>query len=175
MVQNVSERNSFPVGTVLKGLGLKGDVKIHSLLEDTEILDGVHILIASYPDGRTENLELDRVRARGGKVVLGFKGIKDRAGADALRGAELSIAREDLPALAAGEYYLSDLVGYTVLSDDGIFIGVVKDVWDLPANEVLQVIGNDREVLVPLIDEVIKEIRFGDQRIVITVMEGLLD
>lgn len=175
MVQNAPGQNSLPIGTVLKGHGLKGDVKIHSLLENTEILDGVHTLIASYPDGRIENLELDCVHGHGRKVVLGFKGIEDRAGADALRGAELSIAREDLPPLAAGEYYLSELVGYTVVSDDGTFIGLVREVWDLPANEVLQVIDNDREVLVPLIDEVIKEIKFDDRRVVITAMEGLLD
>lgn len=175
MVQNAPGRNSLPIGTVLKGHGLKGDVKIHSLLENTEILDGVDTLIVTYPDGRIEDLELDRVHAHGRKVVLGFKGIEDRADANALRGAELSIAREDLPPLAAGEYYLSELAGYTVVSDDGTFIGLVREVWDLPANAVLQVIDNDREVLVPLIDEVIKEIKFDDQRVVITAMEGLLD
>ena len=175
MVQNDPGRNYFPIGTVLKGHGLKGDVKIDSLLENMEILNGVHTLTATYPDGRIEDLVLDRVHASGKKVVFGFKGIEDRAGADALRGVELSLARADLPPLAAGEYYLGELVGYTVVSDDGTFIGLVRNVWDLPANEVLQVISNDREVLVPLIDEVIKEIKFDDRRIVITAMEGLLD
>ena len=175
MVQNAPGRNPLSIGTVLKGHGLKGDVKIHSLLGNTEILSSVHTLIATYPDGRAEYLELDRVHAGGGKVVLGFKGIKDRAGADALQGATLSITREDLPPLADGEYYLGELVGYTVVSDDGTFIGQVRDVWDLPANEVLRVIGNDREVLVPLIDEVIKEIDLDGRRVVITAMEGLLD
>ncbi len=175
MVKNAPGRDSLPIGAVLKGHGLKGDVKIHSLLESMEILNGVHTLTATYPDGRVEDLVLDRVHAHGKKVVFGFKGIEDRAGADALRGVELSIARADLPPLADGEYYLSDLLGYTVVSDDGTVIGLVRDVWDLPANEVLQVISDDREVLIPLIDEVIKEIRFDDRRVVITVMEGLLD
>ncbi len=175
MGHNTPGLNSFPVGIILRGHGLKGEVKIHPLLDNMEILDRVHTLNATYPDGRVEDLVLDRVHAHGKKVVFGFKGIEDRAGADALRGVELSLARADLPPLAAGEYYLGELVGYTVVSDDDTIIGLVRDVWDLPANEVLQVISNDREVLVPLIDEVIKEIRFDDRRIVITAMEGLLD
>jgi len=61
-----------------------------------------------------------------------------------------------------------------VLDDDTV-VGLVRDVWDLPANEVLQVISNDKEVLIPLIDEVIKEIDRDGRRVVITAMEGLLD
>ena len=177
MVQNTPGRNSFPIGTVLKGHGLKGEVKIRPLLANMEILEGLHTLIATYPDGRVENLELDHVHAYGGKVLLGFKGIDDRAGANALRGVELSVARENLPPLADGEYYLGELVGCTVVLDDDTVVGLVRDVWDLPANEVLQVISNDndKEVLIPLIDEVIKEIDRAGRRVVITAMEGLLD
>lgn len=175
MEQNTPGRNAFPVGTVLKGHGLKGEVKIHPLMGNMEILKGVQTLIATYPDGRVCPLELAQVQTHGEKVMLAFKGITDRAGADALRGVKLSIAREELPPLAEEEYYLGDLVGYTVISDKDTVIGLVREIWDLPANEVLRVLQDDREVLIPLVAEVIKEIDHAGGRIVITPMEGLLD
>ncbi len=66
-------------------------------------------------------------------------------------------------------------MGYTVISDKDTVIGLVQEIWDLPANEVLRVLQDDREVLIPLVDEVIKEIDHAGCRIVITPMEGLLD
>jgi len=175
MVSNTPGRNTFPIGNVLKGHGLKGEVKVQPLVGDMEILSDVQTLIATYPDGRVRDLELDHVQVHGRKVLLAFKGIEDRAAADALRGARLSIRREELPPLEEGEYYLGDLVGYTVVSDDNEVIGRIQEVWDLPANEVLQVINADREVLIPLVDEVIKEIDHAGGRVVIIPVEGLLD
>ncbi len=171
----VAGQPTFPVGTVLRGHGLKGEVKIDPQLEDLEALKEVQTLTATYPDGGTRELKLDRIHINGGKVLMTFAGIGDRTGADALRGVALSVARDQLPALAEGEYYLGDLAGYTVFTDDQVEIGPVQEVWDLPANEVLRVLQGEREVLIPLVDEVIRDIDHAGRRIVITPMEGLLD
>ncbi|UCD37686.1 MAG: 16S rRNA processing protein RimM [Fidelibacterota bacterium] len=165
----------FPVGTILRGHGLMGEVRINPTISDLDILSDGLTLMATFPDGRVQNLNLTKVRLHGGKVLLSFEGIKDRNEADAIRGAELSIARENLPSLEEGEFYLGDLVGYTVAMEDGTVLGLVEDVWDLPANEVLRVVHNGREVLIPLIDEVLTEIDHSGRRLVISAMEGLLD
>jgi len=175
MESGTPEQITFPIGTVLKGHGLKGEVIIHPLFDNVENLHNVHAVIAAFPNGRIEDLELEQVRTKSGKVVITFKGIEDRTSADALRGVVLSIAREHLPALEPGEFYLGELVGYEVVLDDEMMIGPVREVWDLPANEVLRVIRDGKEILIPLIEEVIREIDHNDRRIVITAMEGLLD
>ncbi len=175
MGSGTPERITFPIGTVLKGHGLKGEVKIRPLFDNGEILQSAHALVATYPNGQIEDLELERVRTESGKVLITFKGVEDRTSADALRGVNLSVTREYLPTLEPGEYYLGELVGYKVVLDDDTAIGPVREVWDLPANEVLRVIMGGKEILIPLIDEVIKEINHNDRQIIITAMEGLLD
>ncbi|MEE9161721.1 MAG: 16S rRNA processing protein RimM, partial [Candidatus Neomarinimicrobiota bacterium] len=60
-------------------------------------------------------------------------------------------------------------------SEDGQVIGDVAAAWDLPANDVLQVIDDGREVLIPLVSEVVLEIDHASRRLVIAVMEGLLN
>ena len=130
---------------------------------------------ARYPDRRGQTLGLRRIRSQGGKVLVGFTGIDDRTQAERLRGVELAVKREDLPPLGAGDYYLSDLVGYTVVADSGEVIGPVQEAWNLPANDVLQVMRGSREVLIPVVDDIVKGIDHLNKQVVITVIEGLLE
>ena len=168
-------QSRFSVGTVLRPHGLAGEVKIHLNLSDITMLNGLQTLTADFPDGRVEELALERVSVGGRNVLMAFKGVTSRAAADGLRGVALSVARKDLPPLGIGEYYLGDLVGYDVVSDKGRVIGQVRETWDLPANDVLQVMDGERELLIPLIDDVVREIDHPGRRVVIAVMEGLLE
>ncbi len=170
-----ADTRRIPVGTVMKAHGLAGEVKVRLRLSDADLLRSLHTLTGEFPDGRTQPLELERVRPQGAGVRLAFKGIHNRTAADALRGVTLWVARTELPSLAEGEYYLGDLVGYAVVTEDGPTVGEVQDVWDLPANDVLQVAAAAGEVLIPLVDEVVRDIDHGEKRVVIRLMEGLLD
>ncbi len=175
MVPTVSGKNDLPVGIITKGHGLKGEVKIRTYISDREVLVAGQMLRATYPDGRVQTLELRSIRTQGGKVLVGFAGIDDRTQAERLRGVELAVKREDLPTLGAGEYYLGDLVGYMVVSDSGEVIGPVQEAWAMPANDVLQVARGSREVLIPVVDDIVKGIDHLNRQVLITVIEGLLE
>ena len=165
----------IPVGTVAKSHGLAGEVKVRLQLSDMDVLSTLHTLTGEFPDGRIQTLELERVRPQGAAVRLAFKGICSRGAADDLRGLRLSVDRTELPPLADGEYFLGDLVGYAVVTEEGHRLGEVQEVWDMPANEVLRVTNAHREVLIPLVDEVVVNIIHSNKRVVIKLMEGLLD
>lgn len=175
MNQSSQNRNTCPIGIVLAPHGLKGEVKVRPQIHDIDTLNGVKVVTAASPNGTIQNLELTGVRGQGKRVILSFEGIVNRSDAEALHGAELSISREDLPPLASGEYYLGDLLGYEVVTNDNAILGKVREVWDLPAHEVLQVMHDDQEVLIPLIDEVVTAIDHDQHRIRISPLEGLLD
>lgn len=175
MVSTVSGKNDLAVGIVTKGHGLKGEVKIRTYVIDPEVLVVGLMLRATYPDGRVQTLELRSIRTQGGKILVGFTGIDDRTQAEGLRGVELAVKREDLPPLGVGEYYLGDLVGYTVVADSGEVIGPVQEAWAMPANDVLQVVQDGREVLIPVVDDIVKRIDHLNRQVLITVIEGLLE
>lgn len=163
------------IGTVGKGHGLKGEVGFNPAVPDVDFLLGIKILRGIDINGEVRNLELEGVRTQGRKLLLAFKGVNDRDQADALRGIELAVNRDALPPLDEDEYYLGDLVGYTVVDDQQQVIGIVEDALDLPANAVLQVARGRRPVLIPVIDDVVRKIDHDRGRIEITVLEGLLD
>ena len=81
-----------------------------------------------------------------------------------------------LPALPEGEWYWYQVVGCRVESHDGRAIGVVRELWETGAHDVLVVEGDDgRRRLLPAARELIREVDVAGRRIVVEVIEGLLD
>ena len=139
------------LGRIGAPFGVQGWVKVQSY---TDPLEG----IASYPAW-----ELRRGGSLGRKAVLDWKragagvavrleGVETREAAQALTGAEVLVERAALPPAAPGEYYWHDLIGLDAFSLQGVPLGRVAGILDLPAHPVL-VLEGDRERLVPLVPE----------------------
>jgi 16S rRNA processing protein RimM len=164
----------FDVGTILKCHGRQGEVKVKSAMHDAGLLRPPVAVTVAFPDTRREMI-LAGMRPHGHYLLLTFEGIHDRDAADALRGGQITIERANLPAPDEAGYYLGDLIGYEVLAESGEAIGLVKDTWDLPANDVLQVDRQGQEILIPLIDEVVVAIDHPGKKVIINPLEGLLE
>jgi len=95
--------------------------------------------------------------------------------AEELRGYTINIQRSDFPVLKKGEYYLNDLIGYVVLDEQDNSYGVINDAFNFPANNALLVILDDKEYLIPIIDDVILNIKHDLKTIVINPIKGLFD
>lgn len=175
MVEESTGTTFFPVGVISRGHGLRGEVKLRLLATNTDSLTVGQKLVARFPNGDIRSLIIREVRNQGQSLLLTFDGISSRTEAEALHGVELSINREALPPLKEGEFYLGDLIGYTVMSDECEQLGHVQEVWDLPANEVLRVVNMERETLIPLVNDFIKDIDHNQRRVKVRIIDGLLD
>jgi len=163
------------IGEIQKGHGLKGEVRVLLRGADSEDLNSVDEFNAILSDGSVQTLVLLKLRNQGHKLIMAFENVTDRSAADKLVGATLTVPTSQLPERSNDDYFIGDLVGFGVYSEAGDRIGVVNDVWELPASDVLQVMHDDREVLIPLVDEFVKQIFWEERRLKIFVMEGLLD
>lgn len=86
------------------------------------------------------------------------------------RGAELAVRREELPPLPGGSFYVADLVGLEVVEEGRGRLGVVTDVLPIPANDVLEL---DTGLLVPLVEDCVREIDLAARRVVLN--PGFID
>ena len=107
-------------------------------------------------DGEPASVVVSR-RVGGGRRAIKL----DRPAA---RGAELSIRRDELAPLPADSYYVADLVGLEVIDADGAVVGAVVDVLPAPANDCLEL---DSGVLLPLVEECIREIDLDGGRVLL--------
>lgn len=162
------------IGEILKGHGVKGQVRIMLRGVDVTDLDRITELKAILADGSVQTLTLKKFHAVGRKLIMTLANVTDRTAADKLVGAMLTVPASQLPKRSANEP-TGDLIGYGVYSTEGDRIGIVNDVLELPASDVLQVTHDGKDVLIPLIDEFVKKIDQVERRLEIFVIEGLLD
>jgi 16S rRNA processing protein RimM len=107
------------------------------------------------------------------RVVL--EGITNPEAADELRGAIVMVPAADLPRPEAGEFYYHEIIGCEVVTTTGERIGVVEETFSTGANDVWSVRDGAREVLVPVIEDVVKAIDLDARRVTIESVPGLLD
>ena len=100
------------------------------------------------------------------RPILRFDLASDRAGAEALRGADVCIDSGGLPETETDEYFHVDLIGCTVWAGDAR-LGEVVDVFVYPASDILAVRGGDGELLIPFAADVVLEVDVDNRRIAI--------
>ncbi len=153
------------LGRIIGPHGLKGEVKIKSFTTDP--LD-----IASYGplatgDGRL--FRLTNVRLAGDVVIAGIKGVADRTLAEALKGLELKIDRDDMPETNDGEFYEADLVGLAVFDEGGDKVGEALGFQNFGAGELLEIKRTTgRTGYVPFADSMVPEVDVEKGRIVLS-------
>ena len=107
-------------------------------------------------------------------VILGFEGLDRIEDVERLRGAELLIPREDAYPLEEGEYFIPDLIGLRVTTDDGRDLGMIKDVIETGANNVYDVCDeNGKHILIPAIPDCILQVRIEEGDMTVHLLPGL--
>jgi len=157
-------------GKIVNTHGLRGEVKALYYTDGPDFFENVKKLYLST--GKEYRLVSWRVSK--GAVLLRLDTVDSVEKAEALVGKEISVSRSDLPPLPEGRYYIADILGMTVVTDEGRDLGRVVDVFKTGANDVYSVRG-DKEYLIPVIDEVVLSTSLEEKRITIKPLKGLLD
>jgi len=104
-----------------------------------------------------------------------LEGIADINAAESLKGAVVMVATEDVPAAKPGEFYYYEAIGCEVFLTDGSRLGAIEEIFSNGAHDVWVVRDAEREVLVPVIEDVVKTIDLPARRVTIEPVPGLLD
>ena len=107
---------------------------------------------------------VEEMKEHAGTLLAKLAGIDHREAALKLRGSEVSVRREALPAPEQGKYYLTDLVGLEVVNEQGQALGVVRRIFSNGAQDVMEVAG-DRTRLLPWVAAVVKEVDLPNRRV----------
>ena len=152
------------LGRVSALFGVRGWVKVYSYTEPREAILQYEALLIGR-NGVWKPAEVVEGQQHGKSVIALFKGFDDRDQAEALINAELAVHREDLPEPGDGRYYWSDLVGLKVVHRDGTELGIVDEMLETGANDVMIVKG-EKERLIPFVrDEIVINVDLSAGRI----------
>ncbi|MEN8200753.1 MAG: ribosome maturation factor RimM [Thermodesulfobacteriota bacterium] len=146
------------VGKVGKAHGTKGELKIFSFSGDPESISRYRELTLVSPDGRlSPAFKVVRARPSKKETITQLEGVMDRDQAENLRGWGVLAKKSALPRLSGDQFYLHELEGIRVRTEDGRVLGRVEAFFDNGANDILVVRGDGEEYLIPLISGMITE------------------
>lgn len=163
------------VGVVTAPHGVRGEVKVFPTTDDVKRFKKLtHVILDT---GREKKeMEIEQVKLVKNLVVLKFRGLDDRDAAEALRQKELLVPREEAVPLAPDENYIGDLIGLSVLTDEGESLGILTDVMETGANDVYCVkMESGKELLLPAIRQCILNVDLERQEMTVHLLPGLLD
>jgi 16S rRNA processing protein RimM len=153
------------VGRVAGAFGVKGEVRITAYTDDPVALVRYRQLMRA--DG-SPALTLTGGRAQKGALVGRADEIVSREDAEALRGLELYVSRDALPAPEEDEFYLADLIGLAAVDPDGAPIGRIKDVRNFGAGDLLEIApATGPSWWSPFTREAVPEVRIADGVVVV--------
>lgn len=135
----MADNKKILVGKIVAPQGIRGEVRVNTYTATPGDMRDLQISSARFADGA---FHFVRVVPSTNVVVARIDGVKDRNAAELLRGTDLFINRDDLPALPDGEYYHTDLIGARVVRD-GVPVGVVDNIQNYGGGDILELDNGD--------------------------------
>ena len=146
--------------------GVHGAFKVRPVSADPAALAAYGEWLLRGRSGAWTAHRVRGVREHGDGLVAELEGIESREAAGALRGAEIGVPRESLPAPAEDEYYQVDLIGMAVVTREGVALGMLADFVDSGAHPIARVVGDDGvDRLIPWVPRYIDGVDMTARRI----------
>ena len=162
------------VGQIVNTNGLKGLLKINPLTDDITRFERLKTIFIEHKKELLE-FEIESVRYQKKQVLLKLKGIDTIEEAEKYREDYLKINRNKEEKLPEDTYYIVDLIGLDIYTEGGELLGKLDDIFSTGSNDVYVVKNSEgKQILLPAISDVIKNIDLEQKKIVVNLIEGLL-
>lgn len=166
-------RNEFlELGKIVNTHGIRGEVKIQPWCDDPAIFDELEYIYIG-----NEKYYIERSRFHKNCEIVKLDGIDDINRAELFRNKIVTIEREALGELPEGTYYMVDILGLPVKTSEETVLGVIDDIIKTGSNDVyvLRETFNGKQILIPVIDSVVKKVDIDEGYVLVELMKGLID
>ena len=157
------------LGKITAPQGIKGEVRVYPYTDKPTRFSEIEAVLLN---GR--RCRIEKARYMKNMAILKLEGIDDRNAAETMRNRELLLPREELWKQPEDTYFVDDLVGCAVVSEDGAPVGTLKTIHSRPAQDLYEIERADgSSFLLPAVKEFIKDVKTDEKIIVIHLIEGL--
>ena len=165
---------NLEIGQIVNTFGIKGMVKIKPFTDDIRRFDELKAVYVEKNGNQTE-YEIEEVKYHKDMVLIKFKGIDKVEQAEMLRNSYLTVSRDSVEKLEEGRYYIVDLLGLEVYTDEQILLGTLEDIFNTGSNDIYVVKDKQgKQILLPAIQDVIKQIDIENKKIIVHLLPGLI-
>ncbi|QDA60970.1 ribosome maturation factor RimM [Hymenobacter jejuensis] len=168
----------YLLGSIVKPHGLKGLMVAFLDVDELDTYRKMKSVFLELPTapGKLTSFGVERVQPQtDDRALLKLQGIDTIEAAEPLRNANLYRALEELPALGEDQFYFHDVIGYVVVDEQLGELGIVEAFYELPQQDLMAMRYKGKEVLIPVVDELISHADEDEKKIYVNLPEGLLD
>ncbi len=165
---------NLEIGQIVNTFGIKGMVKVKPFTDDIRRFDELKTVYVEKNSTKTE-YEIEEVKYHKDMVLIKFKGIDKVEQAEMLRNSYLTVSRNSVEKLEEGRYYIVDLLGLEVYTDEQVLLGTLEDIFNTGSNDIYVVKDKQgKQILLPAIQDVIKQIDIENKKIIVHLLPGLI-
>lgn len=158
-------------GKITNTHGIKGEVKVIPWCEESSEFENFEYI---FIDG--QKYYILGIKYHSKNVILKLKGIDSISNAEPLINKVISVTEDMVPPLPKNTYYIKDLIGLTVQTEDGELLGIIEDIFKTGSNDVYDVKNSlGKRILIPAIRDVVLDIQLQKKLITVKLLEGLSD
>lgn len=164
-------KKSFNIGKIVNTHGVKGEVKVYPYTDDVKkFVDFDHLFVED------QKIQIETVRIHKNMALVKFKGYDNMDQVLPLMNKNVFIDR-DLVDDGGDGHYIVDLIGCEIFDESGIMIGVLVDVLQNTSQDLYQIRRSDNgeDFYLPVVDEFVKNIDLNTRRIIVHLIEGLME
>lgn len=169
----MTKEECYQLGKITKPFGYKGQVVFFLDVDQPYDYTGLDAVFVEIKNALVPYF-IKEMKINGNKATVTFEDISPDQ-ALSLVGCNLFLPLEMLPKLDGNKFYFHEVIGWTVIDSEKGDIGTIASVIDYPAQALFQIMKNDKEILVPIIDQVINKVDRKEKKIYITAPNGLID
>ena len=163
------------VGVITQTHGIRGEVKVFPTTDDPMRFKKLKACVIQLKR-ETVQLEVQSVKFFKQYVILKFKGYDNINDIEQFVKKDLMVTRDNAVKCEPGEYFICDLIGLKVVTDDGKELGTLTEVLETGANNVYEVTTtHGKQVLIPVIDECILAHDMEAKTVTVHLLDGLLE
>lgn len=162
------------IGQIVNTFGIKGMIKVKPFTDDIKRFDDLEKVYVEKNNTKIE-YEIEEVKYHKDMVLIKFKSIDTVEQAEKLRNSYLKVSRDSVEDLEEDRYYIVDLIGIDVYTDENILLGKLEDIFNTGSNDIY-VVKNElgKQILLPAISDVIKQIDMENKKMIVHIIKGLM-
>ncbi|MCC5930666.1 MAG: 16S rRNA processing protein RimM [Cyclobacteriaceae bacterium] len=166
--------NCFLLGYIIKPHGNQGNLQLFIDADYPESYNNLESVFVKIRD-KLVPFFIHSIRIQGNKAVVSFEDVSDMEAAEKLKGLEVYLPDHMLPAMDEGSFYYHDIIGFTVTDKSTGELGVVENVYTQGIQDLISMRYKGKEILIPVIDEIILKADAEEKKLHVDLPDGLID
>lgn len=170
----MTKEDCFYLGRVAKTHGIKGEVTIKLDVDDPSAYLNMKYFLLEINKVLTPFF-VEKIVSSGDKYFVSIQDVHTVEAASALTGKEVFLPLEMLPKLSGKKFYYHEVKGFTVIDEEKGELGPIAEVIEYPTQAIIQVFKDGKEILLPILEQVIQKVDRKGKKLYVNAPEGLID